>query len=369
MRILFSTVARYISLGIANFLDNFFERANTTGGLGTSTSGATWNPVNGLINVVSGAAKASTVPTTYSAGSAYPMSTVSMTGSNVDIKLKGTNQGSAAAIWVQSADEWWAVTARAVQTSTPGNTNYGYQYTGYVYNYSYYGNAVSLTTGSGTTATGTNANTKVAYFVYGFSSSTTYSVAGYNIAYSASYGTKYNSKYSIAYNKYTWATYGANYSSSTSYSYKVNSTYYGYVPGNTNYGWYNYYQYYNYYYGPVYTSTSYYAWYTQVTGSNATTYGVNQYIDIIQSTPSAVSTISSILVSTTQTILSMLVSISGTQITTKAYSDSNLVSQIGSNLVYNATGAVVSTNFGITVSPSQYNQSDIIGTSVQIDVV
>jgi hypothetical protein len=46
-------------------------------------------------------------------------------------------------------------------------------------------------------------------------------------------------------------------------------------------------------------------------------------------------------------------------ITTKVYSD-KLVTQIGSDLVYTATGASVSTIYGIVLSPSSYNQ----GTSL-----
>jgi hypothetical protein len=74
-------------------------------------------------------------------------------------------------------------------------------------------------------------------------------------------------------------------------------------------------------------------------------------------------------VSTASTIGSILVSILGNQITAKAYSDTNLVTQIGSDLVYTATGAVVGTQFGISISPSQYLQSDIIGTSVEINTL
>ena len=371
MRILFSTIAKVLSTGLSTFLDNFSARSNTSGGLGTATDGNVWKSVNGTINVVSGAAKASSTPTTYSAGSAYPLSTVNMSKSDVQIKLKGTNQGSTAAIWVQSTDEWWGITARAVQTSTPGNTNYGFTtyisgytpaYGTYYYNYNY-----------STTTYGTPSFTnykQVAYFVYGFNKSTSYSVSGYNVSYSANYGTRYNSKYSIAYTKYTWATYGANYSSSSNYGYKVNSTYYGY-DSYTGY-------YYNTYVSngtgtgsaPAFVGDyANYSWTWAVTGTNATTYAVNQYVDVIKSTASAVTTMSSWLVSTAQTIGSILVSISNNQITTKPYSDTGLVSQIGSDLVYTATGAVISTQFGISVSPSQYNQSDIIGTSVEINAL
>lgn len=396
MRILFSTVAKYISLGITNFLDNFAARSNTAGGLGTSTSGDDWEAINGQINVTSGAAKASSTPTSYSSGSAYPMSVVNMKDVNVEIKLKGTNQGSTAAIWVKDSDEWWGVVSRAVQNSTPGNTNYGYDYTptgNYSYtvgsnttNYAIFSsnttnyqvnssNTTNYKFNSSSTTNSTTNYTQVAFFVYGFNASTTFS---------ASYGTRYNSKYSIAYTKYTWST--------TNYGYRVNSTYYGFTSSTTNKTTTNYGtgvagsttnygisvsgSTTNYSVGVDGSTTNYYSgigtnygWTFVATGTNATTYAVSQYLDIIQSTASAVSTISSSLVSAVSTIGSILVSLTGNQITAKAYSDTNLVSQIGSDLVYTATGAVIETQFGIAVSPSQYLQSDIIGTSVEINVV
>jgi hypothetical protein len=46
---------------------------------------------------------------------------------------------------------------------------------------------------------------------------------------------------------------------------------------------------------------------------------------------------------------------SGTQITVKGYSDTNLTTQVGSDLVYNATGAAVTAEYGIVLTPSGYN--------------
>lgn len=373
MRILFSTIAKVLSTALSTFLDNFAARSNTTGGLGTATDGNPWKAVNGTINVVSGAATATSTPTTYSAGSSYPMSSVTMTKSNVQMKLKGTNPGSTAAIWITSADEWWGVATNQVQNTIPGNANYAYQYnignywwsTGgpfsanYNYNYTYSYNYVSGQT-----------YTRVAFFVYGFTSSTSFSITRYNVSYGASYGTRYNSKYAIAYNVYTWATYGITYSSSTTFGYKVNATYYAYnsanvdtpanatAVGTASYNYYNTDQ-----AGPNYDLSTFQS------GTNATTYSISSYVDIIKSTSSAVTTVSSILVSTTQTIASMIVSLLNNQITIKPYSDTNLVSQIGSDLVYTATGAVVTTQFGIAVSPSTYNQSATIATSAEINVV
>lgn len=86
-----------------------------------------------------------------------------------------------------------------------------------------------------------------------------------------------------------------------------------------------------------------------------------QYVRVIQSVASTVSTITSWLISATATIGSFRVKTSGTQITTQVYSDPSLVTQIGSDLVYTATGAVVTSDYGILVKPSTYSQGYTIG--------
>jgi hypothetical protein len=101
--------------------------------------------------------------------------------------------------------------------------------------------------------------------------------------------------------------------------------------------------------------------------TNATTFAYQAILKINQSVGDTVSSITSAVVSTAQTIGSILVSISGNQITAKAYSDTNLVTQIGSDLVYTATGATVNTTYGISLSPTQHAQSDTIGASVNIE--
>ena len=82
-----------------------------------------------------------------------------------------------------------------------------------------------------------------------------------------------------------------------------------------------------------------------------------QYIRIVQSVANTISTIGTYLVGTgTSAVKSLRVSTSGQQITTKAYSDENLVTQIGNDLVYTATGAVLDQRFGLVVMPSAYTQ-------------
>ena len=120
MRILFNTIARYIS---GAFKDTF-NRANTTGGLGTSSSGIEWTTVNPGIEVVDNNAESSSIPGTGAVASQYPISVVDMGSEDNTITIYDTNNGAAAAIWVQSSTDWWMVSVDATFNVIPGATNY-----------------------------------------------------------------------------------------------------------------------------------------------------------------------------------------------------------------------------------------------------
>ena len=118
----------------------------------------------------------------------------------------------------------------------------------------------------------------------------------------------------------------------------------------------------------TYTSSSIYNSATPYTSQvQPDTYVTESILKIRKSVSDAIFTMSSAIVSTSQTIKSILVNTDGEVITAKAYSDANLVNQIGEDLVYTATGATITTMYGISVSPSAYEQSDIIGTEVTIE--
>jgi hypothetical protein len=55
---------------------------------------------------------------------------------------------------------------------------------------------------------------------------------------------------------------------------------------------------------------------------------------------------------------SLRLSVSGSQVTAKAYSDTSLASQIGSDLVFTPTGVALTTSYGIIVTPSATNQGN-----------
>lgn len=87
---------------------------------------------------------------------------------------------------------------------------------------------------------------------------------------------------------------------------------------------------------------------------------------ISQSVSDTVSEISSAIVSTAQTIKSIIVQTSGNQITAKAFSDVTPITQIGDDLIYNATGAIINTRYGISISKAEYS-NDEIGNLVTIE--
>ena len=309
------------------FLDTFSARSNTTGSLGTATDGSSWDAVNGTIQVTTAAATATTTPSAGGAGTTYPMATVSMPTNNNVVKLGGTNEGSSVALWVQSSSDWWLVSIEGVQTVTTNYAsaqNYVYAFTRnltYATTNTVY-NVTNYTTGQSQTS---------------FAGGTTYFVGYRTVGSPFSYG--FYSQSAAGGTTYAWTT---NYFTASS-----NFSASGFVSTA----------------GPFYTYTAGGTFYTYAAGST-TVY--NEFLRIRQSVASTVSTITSALISASQSIRSLLVSTSGNQITAKAYSDTNFVTQIGTDLVYTATGATVNTKYGIAVSPSAYNQSAIIGTSVDI---
>lgn len=84
------------------------------------------------------------------------------------------------------------------------------------------------------------------------------------------------------------------------------------------------------------------------------------YIRLIKSVANTVTEVTKVIVGNTTSSLvnSLRLNINGSQITAKAYSDSNLTSQIGSDLTFTPTGATISTSYGIIVTPSVTNQGN-----------
>lgn len=309
------------------FYDNFAGRANTTGSLGTAIDGSKWTAVSGTLNVNSGVAKA-TATTTPLVGSSYPIAAVTMPTSNSIIRISDTGNGASAALWVQSSSDWWMVSLDSTFNTIPATTNYtsgALQYTASNTSYTSGSPVAGNTYTSGFVTTYTTVYSRSTYNIpyYGFLTKTTYRVAGYS-------GSNFN--------------YTAGMSSGSAAVFTQGTTT-PYTSSNSPYSS-----------GNPYT-----------TAANSTSYAYQAVLKINRSINNSVSTLSAGIVSTSQTIKSLIVVTAGNQITARAYSDANFVTQIGSNLVYTATGAVVNTTYGISISPTQYAQSDTIGASFRIN--
>jgi hypothetical protein len=292
--------------------DNF-NRPNSSG-LGTSTDGTQWTTVTSGLDVVSNKAAAS--------AATYPISASKMPVQNNQVDLYGVGQGAAAALWVTDSGNWWAA---GIESHAVDCNCYNY-YNSYYYTYVCGNNS----TCSGYTFVCVNYNTA---FCKAYASSCNgYSCKGYNA---------YNSKNKsggncIGYNCNGYFTYctdlvPANCSYGYTYCSSANA-------GNPNYC------------GATGYSGPYTACYTCYP----------QYIRIIQSVASTVSTIlNQVVTSITDTALaqSLRVKTSGDQITMSVYTDANQVTQLGSDIVYTATGAAVNPTYGLTIMPSSYNQS------------
>jgi hypothetical protein len=114
------------------------------------------------------------------------------------------------------------------------------------------------------------------------------------------------------------------------------------------------------------TGTSYTSAVSYTSNFQPESFAYAAILRLSQSVSDTVSEISSLVVSTAQTIKSIIVQTSGNQITAKAFSDITPITQIGENLIYNATGAIIDTRYGISISKAEYNNNEI-GSSVTIE--
>jgi hypothetical protein len=336
------------------FIDAFSARSNTTGSLGNATDGSLWDATSQTIQVTSGKAKATTTPS--SSGTSYPIATVSMPTSNNTIKIKDVEQGSAAAIWVQSSSDWWMVGIDAEYNTIPGNTSYAYSQNAYTTEQGQNSsNQFSFSNYAGPASSDWYSSSSNQFQFSFTNSSTTYKNT---ISYGGPFFANGPPRWFVSYTQNSTTNYGTGYAWAWSTNYYVSSNYYYYAAG-TSYA-YNTASYFYFTSGGNYSTFSF---------TNATTFAYSQILRVRQSVGGTVSTITSSIVSAAQTAKSLLVSLSGNQITAKAYSDDNFVTQIGSDLVYTATGANITTRFGIAVSPTAYQpapESGIIGSSVEI---
>ena len=92
-----------------------FTRANTTTGLGTSTSGSLWSALRGNWIISSNKATSSDAP------SSYPLTSVEVGKLEQTIKVTDIGSGPGIAFWVTDANNWWGAYQNQVTTYYAGN--------------------------------------------------------------------------------------------------------------------------------------------------------------------------------------------------------------------------------------------------------
>lgn len=305
-----------------SFTDTF-QRSNTSSDPGTTTDGSRWKVLSGAFNI------ASNVLNTATSASNYPLSVVEMGVQNVNIGLVASGQGATAALWVTDSGNWWGV-----QTfSQPENCNcydvgYSCSCTDQSYDCSCVPQYASGTTCSTCYTQSCTYGPNGTYYCSGGGLSCDVRVYGVGcVAWtytaptcSANLGTTCTA---VPYdcNCYSWSS--AWYSCQTCYRTVCSTCYY--TACNTCYP---------------------------------------QYFKILKNISGTVTAVWSQAVAAVSA--AFRVKTSGDVITIKAYSDSGMTSQIGSDMTYTATGSAKSTKFGLAIAPSSYNQTATI-SKITID--
>lgn len=368
------------------FFDNF-NRANQTG-LGTATDGSLWKQIRGQFNISGNQA--------VGADNNYPMAVVDMPFSNVDIALTGVTQGSAAALWVTDSGNWWAVGIDQVsQTNcqtcndcisfsgvncngsinssnencaafgsnftcnSPGNqfggnaqSSFAFQFGGNCQNTFLTWNAGSCNawntpgstclswTRSGGNCSAWNSGANASFRTCRLWNAVTFPCGAFTPVPGTckTWGgntSKCNTWNAIQYTTNSWNSIQWNCAGGTTFTFCVAPS------GAWNSQFCN----------GTWNSSNCIQW-NSYSCNCVTTYP--QYIRIMKSVASVVSEVYSTTIASVAQ--SLRVRTNGSQITVKAYSDPNLTTQIGSDIVHTPTGVTVTTSFGITIDPSSYNQ-------------
>lgn len=90
-----------------------------------------------------------------------------------------------------------------------------------------------------------------------------------------------------------------------------------------------------------------------------------RYIRLLRMLAGSVSEITSVFVGNSQYVGMVKAILSGNQVTAKAYSDAGSA-QIGSDLVYTATGATITPTYGIVITPQPVSQGTVVG---QLEII
>ncbi len=362
-----------IASGIRNVFQDTFNRSNQTG-IGTASDGSLWNAVRGSFNITGNKADGQTPAN-------YPLISVDMPKEEVTISLKGVTQGSTASLWITNSGNWYGIGIDQEQTDcncqtceTPGNCNAFFTQCnayGTVCNvYSRPCNSASYPCNGGNYFCDVVGNRfcsawntrNCANFQPGFCSSysrpCTRFVGSMCVAwatncsgFNAPMCTGWNTGNCSAYNSGNCNATNSMYTCTT-YSTVCNA--YSTVCNSASY--------------PCNSSTLV----CQPGAFNASTfYQCNcqtcfpQYIRFIQSVSNSISQLTSWAVGSVIQSFKVIVSAvnpnkTSATTTIKAYSDTNLTNQIGTDLTYTPTGVAISAQYGIMVKPSTYQQGTTI---------
>jgi hypothetical protein len=349
--------------------------------LGRAVDGSLWQTIRPGLAVATNRA-AATNPAD------FPMSTIDMPSSNVTIDLENISQGGGAAIWVESSEDWWAVTVGQDSRNVPATTatetgTFSYSLLNTSFSFNTVINFNYTITGGGNSFSGfapytfttpfPRANYSIENFRYTDFANFRYTQSGTsNFKYTIYVGSKRVPR--TEFGTFNWTR-----SATGTFSFRATGTYLAvftfsgfinasgfYAFSGTNAVW-------SYIEQGTATNTVFvpafsyidFAPYTYTVAVPARTV-TDQKISVWQSIAGNISLITSQLVSSLEVARSLRVRLSQNQVTSTAYSDPNLVTQIGENLVYTATGAEITTRFGLTLAPSTIAQGSTSASTIDI---
>ncbi len=377
---------------------DFFSRSDTQNGLGIATDGSFWDIVRGAFRILGQRANAVSDP------SQYPIATVNMPFEDVRINLTGLDSGSAAALWVTDAGDWWGVGVDQhpvdcnCSVGTECNrwnastiTGWTTVETGGRNSFNFISSYNAIQGGNANTTPGNQFTISGNSFTVAGNSFTSVSPVTSNVC------TQWLSRFAVANQPcISWTSIISRWTVSTAWNASTtrwNASTTGWNATVTNSwnattgGTPNFATAWN---APTFTSF--------INGWNAETCNrwneflfdcstcYPQWVRIFQSASSTVTTIVKALVSNgirrvtsplgtleffeqdqepTDFVRSMDVSTRGQEITVRPFKDDTLQEVIQVNdadqLIHNATGSIIQAKYGIMVYPSEYNQGNYIG--------
>lgn len=381
---------------VRKFFIDFFARPNSSV-IGNAEDGSFWRAVRGAFKIFSSRADTNTNP------SEYPMATQKMPYQDVDIQLYDIDNGSAAALWVTDAGNWYAVgidqhplecncdtdtecsrwNARTITgwttVETGGRNPYNFisSYTCTGGNSFTVGGNPYFVAGNSFFIPG-NSFTSVQPVYYNYSVCTTYIRIAFSplcVSYRNYFGI---SRWTIS---TSWNANSTGYNSGFT-AYNERNVSYNSLDCNANFA--------TGYNAP--TFSSFINGYNAETCAQYTEFKINcetcypQYIRFIQSVGNTVSTLFSKMISPeiyteqstygnftlfkqdnplTRLARSMRIFTKGDEAKISVYAEQNLVDNIdidgSGEIVYTPTGVAVTPEYGIMIRPSEYNQQSFIG--------